>query len=181
MDDRLKGQIAGEKERAEIAKEIRFLWVLWATNLLMLLVLVFMCHIFKEKAERIKVSEDFPLGILKIVLAIVGVFSLALAQLLRKRFLAGKYKFYDTLCIRNAASMNKPVYLMKYRTNIYLFMMMPGIIGMFGFLLFLLGSGLETFYVFVIVSALGIIWQRPRTEELIEFFQREKEKSKANL
>ena len=115
----MEGQIAEGQDKAEINKEMRLLWLLWVANLSTLFVLILICHTLGARIkENMNVREDFPLGILKIVFGIVGLLSLAFAQFLRKQFLAGKIKLFEKQCIRSAALMNKPLYLLKYRTNI---------------------------------------------------------------
>ena len=42
-------------------------------------------------------------------------------------------------------------------------------VGVYGFVLFLLGGGFGTLYIFVALAALGMLYHRPRLHELERF------------
>ena len=177
MSDWIDMQVLEEKDRVDIEKEMRLLWFMWAGDMGVPVALVSVCYLMAEQIrENMHTREGFPLGVLEVVLAVVGLFLLALAYFLRKSLRRGKLNLYEKTSMQEAATRNKPGYLLKYRMNVLVPMMIPPSLGLFGFMLFMLGAGYEILYAFAIVSALGVFWQRPRKEELIEFFHREKAK-----
>ncbi len=136
-----------------------------------------MCEGFGEKLrENIKINPDFPINMLKAVFMVVGILSLALAYFLRRRFLTGKTRGLENRIIKMAPSSNKPAYLLKYRCGIYLPMAISASPGFYGFVLFTLGGDALTFYLFLIISALGLLYHRPKKDEIVALLQKEKTK-----
>jgi hypothetical protein len=177
MSEWIDTQMLDEKDRVDIEKEMRLLWFMWAGDVGVPVAVVSICYLMAEQIrENIHPKEGFPLGVLEVILAVVGLFLLALAYFLRKALRRGKLNLYEKTSMQEAATRNKPGYLLKYRMNVLVPMMIPPSLGLFGFMLFMLGAGYETLCAFAIVSALGVLWQRPRKKELIDFFHREKAK-----
>jgi len=177
MKEWIEREFIEENDRIEIEKELRFLWILWGACLAVLLVLLFFCEAFGEKLrENIKVNSDVPLSLLRTLLLIVGLFSLVLAYFLRRFFLSGKFKGLENGTFKFPSSSNKPSYLVKYRSAIFLPMVIPVTIGFYGFLVYLLGGDSLTLYLFLIISAIGLLYHRPKKEEILDLLDKEKAK-----
>ena len=61
---------------------------------------------------------------------------------------------------------NTPPFLAKYITTVIVSLALSESIGIYGFVLFLLGYNFQTLYTFMIVSALAMVFYRPKREEL---------------
>jgi hypothetical protein len=48
---------------------------------------------------------------------------------------------------------------------------------MFAFILFMLGAGATIFYTLIVLSVLGMLYHRPKMEELLEFREKEQQAS----
>jgi len=178
MDGWLDKELIEEKDRVEIDKELRSLWVLWVGNVGVLFAVVFICYVFGERIrENMNVRSDFPIGIFRTVLLVVGILSLVLAYFLRGHFLSERFKGFEKAYSKSGAYMNKPSYLLKYRSGIFLPTAISGSIAIYGFLLFILGDGFYTLWVVIIISAVGLLYHRPKREEIIELLGREKKES----
>jgi hypothetical protein len=175
MSGLLEREAIEEKERVEIEKELRVLWFFWAGCSGALLVLLLMCAGFGEKLrENIEVKPDFPINMLKAVFIVAGILSLALAYFLRRRVLAGKSIGLENKAVEMLFSSNKPAYLLKYRYGIFQPMAISASPGCYGFVLFMLSGDALIFYLFLIISALGVLYHRPKKEEIIALLQKEK-------
>lgn len=165
-----------EGERTEIEKELRLLWFLWAANLATLIVLSFLSQILPGHIrEDFKQSPDFPLDILKVGFFIVAFFSIIFSFVVRKLFLSGRFKV-STKGGSSAYLSNKPLYLIRYRNAILVSEAAAVSIGIYGFILFLFGESLLTFYLFIIVAAIISIFHRPKRDEIVELLHKEKTK-----
>jgi hypothetical protein len=181
MNEWLEREVLEEKERVEIEKELRILWFFWAGCFGALFVLLLMCAGFGEKLrENIEVSPDFPINLLKGLFIVVVLISLVLAYFWRRLVLAGKSIGFENKAFEMLFSSNKPAYLLKYRYGIYPPMAISASPGFYGFVLFMLGGDALTFYLFLIISALGVLYHRPKKEEIIELLQKEKMEAKPN-
>jgi len=175
MSDWTNEQMMDEKDRTDIDKAMLSLWCMWGAQMATLVALVVIVHLLGPWIrEQIGMGEDFPLGILQILFGIVSVFSLAIAWYLRKSYLGGKFRQFQDTCVQLAAARNKPAYIVKYRAGVFVAMAIPSSLGIYGFILSLFGAANTVFYGFIIVSALAVIWQRPRRSELIALGQTEK-------
>jgi hypothetical protein len=175
MNGLLEREVIEENERVEIGKELRILWFFWAGCFGFLFVLFLMCAGFGEKLrENIEVSPDFPFNLLKGLFIVVVLISLVLAYFLRRRVLAGKSRGLENKAVEMLFSSNKPASLLKYRYGIFLPIAISACPGSYGFVLFMVGGDSLTFYLFVIISVLGLLYHRPKKEEIIALLQKEK-------
>ncbi|MHC4641352.1 MAG: hypothetical protein ACYS32_06880 [Planctomycetota bacterium] len=181
MNGLLEKEEIEEKERIEIEKELRILWLLWSGCFGALLVLLLMCAGFGEKLrENIEVKPDFPINMLKAVFMVAGILSLVIAYILRRRFLTGKSIGFENKAVEKLFSSNKPAYLLKYRNGTYLPTAISASPGFYGFVLFMVGGDALTFYLFLIISALGVLYHRPKKDEIITLLQKEKMEAKSD-
>ena len=175
MNGLLEREAIEEKERVEIKRELRVLWFLWAGCFGTLLVLIGMCEGFGEKLrENIEVGPDFPFNLFKGLFIVVVLISLVLAYFWRRRVLAGKSIGLENKAVEMLFSSNKPAYLLKYRYGIFLPIAISASPVFYGFVLFMLGGDALIFYLFLIISALAVLYHRPKKEEIIELLQKEK-------
>jgi hypothetical protein len=64
------------------------------------------------------------------------------------------------------AGWNTAPFVGKYTTFVIVSLALSESIGIYGFVLFLLGDSFQTLYTFIAVSALAMIFYRPKRKEL---------------
>ena len=74
---------------------------------------------------------------------------------------ANKAKF-----TKQTSRFNQPLFVGQYIPAVITTLALAESIGIYGLLLFLLGGDFKTLYTFIIVSALAMIFYRPKREEL---------------
>jgi len=174
MSDWTNDQRMDENDRADIGEAMLSLWCVWGAQLAALVVLVVISHVLgPQMRERTRMGDDSFLGMLQIVIGIVSAFSLVIAWYLRKSLLGGKFRLFQNICAQMAAARKMAAYIVKYRAAVLIAMAIPPSVGIYGFILSMFGAANTVFYGFIIVSALALIWQRPRREELIALGQTE--------
>jgi len=170
----LEREVLEEDERREVEKELRILWLLWAGNFGMLPVLLVMCLVFGDKMRE-NMKGGAPVDVLMTVFLVVGLLSLVLAHFLRKRFLSGKLTFGQRPGRTDRAGLARQSFAIRFRSGIFIPMVIPASIAIYGFLLFILGADVWVLYMFLVISAAGLVYQRPNRYEFIDWVQREKE------
>jgi hypothetical protein len=175
MDGLLEREAIEEKERGEIEKELKILWLFWAGCFGALVVLLIMCVGFGERLqENIDVRPDFPINIYKGSFIVAALLSLVLAYFLRRRFLSGKSTSLENMAVGIMTSPSKPAYLLKYRCGTFTPMAISACPGFYGFVLFMVSGDTLTFYLFLIIAALGLLYFRPKKDEIISLLHKEK-------
>ena len=59
-----------------------------------------------------------------------------------------------------------PPYIAQYATAVIVSLALSESIGIYGFVLFLLGGGFKTLYTFIGISAVAMVFYRPKREEM---------------
>ena len=163
-----------ENERIEIRKEMRILWILWVGILGTPMVLVFIREVFGEKIrENMNVGENFPLDVFTVVMLVVSAVLLVGAFFMRGALLTGRFKPMQKHAEKMAVASRRPVYIMKYRILGYLPLVLSSTPSVFAFMLFIFGAEATIFYSLIVLSISGILYHRPKIEELLELRERE--------
>jgi hypothetical protein len=165
-----------EDEQNEIRKEMRILMILWTAILAQSMVFVFMREVFGEQIRKnVNVADDYPLGILTAVMLVVSMILMVVAFFLRGALLSGKLISIQERAEQVAEASGRPVYLVKYRILIWIPMILPSAPSVFAFVLFFLGADATVFYTLIVLSVLGVLYHRPKMEELLEFREKEQQ------
>jgi len=141
------------------APTLWFIW--WAMAVSLVLYLVVAEYVVKE----IPLPELAPdiLELLRTVLGLVSLIELLIAVWLRKRMLAGNFS-PRTAPSRSATHLHPLV--ARYLSTMVIGLALCESVGIYGFVLVLLGEPMATLYSFVGVAVLGMFLFRPRLDDL---------------
>lgn len=70
------------------------------------------------------------------------------------------------MSLKSSLRSDQPSFLAKYTTAVIVSLVLSESIGIYGFVLFLLGDDFRTLYIFIGISALAMFFYRPKREEL---------------
>jgi F0F1-type ATP synthase membrane subunit c/vacuolar-type H+-ATPase subunit K len=157
--------MGGVAERGPNEKTLLSLWIIWAAMMGSLLLYVVICHQFGEEIRR-NVGYHFPVPLLRNIFYVIAVITLFLTHFLKKRILSGASRDSSSTATPPGPHSNQPPVLAKYATALILSLALSESIGIYGVVLFLLGDGFKTLYIFTGISALAIYFHRPKREEL---------------
>jgi len=148
-----------------IDKGMKTLWFIWAAMLGSLLMYMFLCH---QLGVGFKSTGDYnlPIGLLRMILAGMGVFALIMAYFLRRSMLTVRAGLPKARLVERMVEWNAPPFMAKYATAVIVSLALAESIGIYGLVLFLLGGGFKTLYIFIVVSALAMVFYRPKKEEM---------------
>lgn len=141
------------------------LWLIWAAMLGSLLVYIFICHQLGERFGRVE-GSDFPIILLRNILYAVTAAELIMSYYLRKFMLKGRSVTTEADIASRSSAVNQPSFVDQYTVIVIISLAMAESIGIFGLVLFLLGGDFKTLYIFIVVSALAMVFYRPKREEL---------------
>jgi hypothetical protein len=152
-------------ERGANEKVLLNLWIIWTAMAGSLLVYVFICNQFGEEIRR-NMGDYFPVPLLRNVFYVITIITLFLTHFLKKRMLSGTSRSSSPNALPPVLHSNRPTFLAKYTTALIVSLALSESIGIYGFVLFLLGDSFKTLYIFIGISALAIYFHRPKKEEL---------------
>ena len=141
------------------------LWIIWAAVVASLLAYVFIGILFGEEIRHTE-STDLPVAVIRNLLYVVMAVILFLTHFLRKLMLSGKFSNTVGESFETGAGSNQPSFMGQYTIVTVVSLALFESIGIFGFVLFLLGGSIQTLYIFVGISALAMYFYRPKREEI---------------
>lgn len=143
-----------------IKTELRIIWMTWGAMFISLYFYIRVCHMLDLGWEPI-LDKNFQSNILKVVLYIVSVLLFILSIYCRKYILKSKNDNY----IKRASRMQLKPAIVKYATAVIFSNAVAMLIGIAGIGMFLLTKDFQTLYIFVAISAIALVYHRPKTSE----------------
>jgi len=149
-------------EQKKISSELTWHWVMTGIMISMLIAYNIICHV-AESEIQINLDEEQRIFIRTLFYAIaIGLFPLT--NLLRYILL----RLNQTMPGSNPAKN-------RYLITICISLSLIGIVGIFGFTLFILGDGYNTLYIFSLLALLGIYLHKPKLGEYQQIIEALKE------
>ncbi len=153
------------EESKAIDKGMKTLWLIWAAMLGSLLIYIFICHQpgigFKGVGDT-----DFPIALLRNIFFGAGAAAWFMAYFMRRSMLAVRPGISKPKPVERMVTWDGPPFIAKYTTAVIVSLALSESIGIYGFVLFLLGGGFKTLYTFIGISALAMVFYRPKREEM---------------
>lgn len=153
------------QEKDAINKGMRTLWLIWAAMVGTLLIYVDVCH---QLGEGLKdtVGPDVPVGLLRNIFFPLAAAELIMSYYLRRFWLKTRPEAARATMGKRTATLNRPFFVIQYTTVVVISLALAESVGIYGFVLFQLGAGFKTLYIFIVVSALAMLFYRPKREEM---------------
>ncbi len=146
----------------------KLLWLLMALILLTLLAYLFVSEYYWEKIRVFQISQDRLVWI-RTILYVLAIIAFPITNLMR------------FIMVRlNQTMPGEASAKQRYFVTVLVSMISAGTIGMFGFIMFVLGDDYNTLYIFCVLSALAVFLYRPKMEEylsIVEALQAQQEEA----
>lgn len=155
-----------EQEKEAINKGMFTLWVIWGAMLGSLLIYILICHQLGEEMRGSFVESGFPFKLFRNILYGVVAVELLMIYYLRKFILKGRPNAAKADIPGRSSTLKQLPFVGQYTAIVIISLAIADSIGIYGFVLFLLGDSFKTLYTFIVVSALAMIFYRPKREEL---------------
>lgn len=147
-----------KQSRTALVKDMRTVWFIWLAMLATLGVYLFLCLWFEE-ALRTPQRMDFPLEMMKNALAIAALITIAAAVVMRRFMFKAALRSADSSQDANSHP------IARYTVVVIITLAIAESVGIYGLILFMLGASYQTLYTFLFISALMMLWHRPKLEE----------------
>jgi hypothetical protein len=167
MNDLLHEDVLEDEEKAEIEKSWRFVRRYWFfLPLGQVIFVVILCHALGDRMNRPSPDPSL-LRIRRVAFFIMGAFALAVSYVLRKLFFSPRFSGLRTHIRMPWVSSEERGYLVEYRQRMFYPAVIPSSLSILGFVLFVMGSTLGMFYLFIALSILGMVYQYPRKQDIL--------------
>ena len=140
--------------------------IIWAAIFGSLLIYVIVCHAVVDESFRKEISAGIPLDLVRNILFGASGIALLLAYFIRRRIVSAKQVNSTNRFSISASPLNLAQFLPKYTVTIILSCALSEAVGIFGLVLFLVGDSFQNLYLFIGVSAIALIYFRPKKEEI---------------
>ena len=157
-----------EQNKAAIENGMRTLWIVWGAALISLFIYLVVTHLLGEEIRHNQ-NPNFPLSLMRNILLGIGIATLFGAYFLKKIIVDQASR--TAINTPDDQSISDPTQIIaKYITATIISLALCESVGIYGFVLYILGDNLQTLYSFIGLSAVAIIYYRPKKEELKEAF-----------
>jgi len=150
--------------KEEAGKRFRTLQIIWVALLCSVLMCLLICHFIPVEVDMVSGPAVETLVYIFYGLA---VFQLFLAHFLRRALLSTGEK-PSAAVHEEQTDRSQKQRLAKYAAAVIVALALAESIGIFGLVLFVLTGKFQTLYILIVLSAAGIIYHRPKKEELEE-------------
>lgn len=151
------------EEKEAIDNGWKIINIIWITMLVSLFLYLLFPLFFKGHLQTIA-GEELSVGTMKKAFLVVSIITLFLTRWIRHRLLSGKPE-HTVFYTKKGAIHPHPV-VSKYILAIIVSLAMNQSIGLYGLVLFFIGGNNHDLILFIIISAVAMVYYRPRKEEL---------------
>lgn len=155
-----------ETEKDAVEKGMKTLWLIWAAMIGSLLFYLLIAHVAGKEIKS-TMGDGLPLELLRNIFYVVSVIVFFLAHFIRKKTMQDNRISAQLYKDRKEFS-NQPSHMVKYTVAVMASLAMAESIAIFGLVLFFIGADYQTFYIFLAISALAMVYFRPKRAELEE-------------
>ena len=139
--------------------------IIWAGIFVCLFIYVIVCHAVAGGDFRSE-ATGVPLDLIKNILFGASIILLFLAYFIRRRIVSVKPGDAINRPSGPSSTHNLSQFLPKYTAAILVSSALSEAVGVFGLVLFLLGDSFQNLYLFIGISAIALIYFRPKKEEI---------------
>lgn len=151
-------------EREGLGSGFKIITVIWALMFSTLGIYVAVCHVAGNEL-LVDMGPEFPLLELKYILLAVSLVTFGLIRFFRTAMLKANPRKPDIPMPRGLSEDGKSA-ISRYMSAIIVSAALAESVAIYGLLLFMLGGGFDTLYLFTMISAAAMLYYRPRRDEL---------------
>jgi len=161
----------GSQDRMEIKKWIWKIWLLWTALFYTPFVYIRLCYL-KENDIPYFAGANLPLKIIKVIFIIVAFCVLYFAYYYRKRLLKNSNIKFNQRIIQRAERIKKPPIFLKYFADVIFSVAISLCSGFLGLIYFFISKDWQTLYGSIVLSAIAIIYFRPKLKEFEQYLSK---------
>ncbi|MFC1839610.1 hypothetical protein ACFL1N_08520 [Thermodesulfobacteriota bacterium] len=156
---------ASQKQTVE--SKLLVMWIIWGAMVVSLGVYIAICVLIGDKVRQ-TMGEGFPLVLIRNILFGISIVELIATHFIRKLMMREPEIDPGSISAPEPVA-QEPVNIHgKYLSAMVVSLALCESIGIYGLVLFFLGDSVQTMYTFMAVSAAGMLFHRPKREDLEE-------------
>jgi hypothetical protein len=153
------------EDREELRKGMRTTWIVWGAMMASLAVYIIVGQTVGN-VIRENMGRAIPVKFMANILYGVAAVELVVAYLMRRFMLGVRSSGAGAKTQAKTFSIPYPPATARYLSAMGVSLALSESIGIYGFVLFLVGADFKTMYSFIVISAAAIFYFRPKFEEL---------------
>ena len=155
------GQHAREKRDRGAGQGLTVIKIIWGTLVSSLAVYLLVCKLMETQLAPM--SPGLPIGTMRVIFFGIAMVTIAVTSYIRKVMLKISESELSSVIARRH---RQPPAAAKYLAAIIVAMALSESIGIYGVVLFVLSKDAPTLYLFILTSAIAMLYYRPRKEVL---------------
>ena len=152
-------------QKGMLENKLLVMWIIWGAMVASLVIYIVICNLIGDQIRR-PMGPDFPLALLRKILFGIGIVALISTHFIRKFILRKPSGGPGSVSTSPPSPQDPATIYAKYTTAMIISLALCESVGIYGLLLFFLGDGIKTLYSFMVISAAGMFYYRPKREEL---------------
>ena len=158
-------------QKGTVEKKLLVMWIIWGAMVGSLVFYIVICNLIGDQIRQ-PMGPDFPLVLLRNILFGIGILALIATHFIRKFILRKPSGGPGSVSTSQPSLQDLAKIYAKYTIAMIISLALCESVGIYGLVLFFLGGSFQAMYTFMIISAAGMFYYRPKREE-IEALSRE--------
>jgi len=154
--------MGNQVEREHLKSDLILPWVIVGMMLAMLAAYIIICHTVGERLQQ--PLPEAQRVLVRTILYVIAIVTFPLTNLLRHIQL----RLNQTMPCSPATQGTVATAKSRYLATVIVSMSLVEVVGIFGLVMFMLGDGFNTLYIFTGLSALGLFLYQPKVSEYSE-------------
>lgn len=157
-------------QKQTVESKLLVMWIIWGAMVVSLGVYIAICILIGDKMKQ-PMGEGFTLVLIRNIFYGISIIELIATHFIRKLMMREPETDHGSISgpepiVQDSVSMHR-----KYLSAMVISLALCESIGIYGLILFFLGCSFQTMCTFMIISAAGMLFHRPK-REVVEAFSR---------
>ena len=152
---------ASQKQTVE--SKLLVMWIIWGAMVVSLGIYIAICILIGDRVTQ-TMSPEFPLLFLRNIFFGISILELIATYFIRKLMMREPVTDHGYISATQPVVQDSGSMHGKYLSAMVISLALCESIGIYGLILFFLGVSFQTMYTFMIISAAGMLFHRPKRE-----------------
>lgn len=152
-------------EDNSLKKGMLKIWIIWGAMFTSLCIYIAICHLLEPTWIAVA-TPDFPVDTLKNLLYAAAFIILLLSNYIRKYIMKSHSSARLTSSDHITSMTTMPPVLIRYQIAVLISLALSESIAIFGIIIFLLTKDMNTFYIFIAISAAAMLYHVPKQADI---------------
>lgn len=152
-------------QKGTVENKLLIMWIVWVAMVGSQVIYIVICSLIGDQI-RGPIGLDFPLVLLRNIFFCISIVTLITTHFIRKFILRKPPGGPGAVSTSKPSPQDLAKIYAKYTTAMIISLALCESVGIYGLVLFFLGGSFQAMYTFMIISAAGMFYYRPKREEI---------------